>query len=315
MLSFVILAVLLLQLTSGCCVFVIACVRRKELPWLVQKELEKTSVGEYYPYIAAADRWLKEHRPTDVYTESKDHLQLHALWIPAENAIGTVLFAHGYRSTYLLDFGAAFSLYHERGFNLLIPDQRAHGKSEGRYITFGVNESEDMYGWIAYHNRHLSEKPVILSGISMGAATMLYLADRKLPDNVRGIIADCGFTSPNEIISSVFRRVIHLPPAPSVPVADLIARLVSGFSFYEKDTLQTVKQAQIPILFIHGKDDGFVPCEMTEQAYAVCSGPKQILLVDGADHGLSFVVEPDRYLLEVDHFLNRCLYTDKGEAI
>jgi len=308
LLWFILFGVLAILLVSGSYLFVLACVRRKDMPWLVEKELNKTPLGRYYSYIAESDHWLTEHSAKDVYIYSEDHLKLHGLWVPAENPRGTVLFAHGYRSTILLDFGAAFSLYHQRGLNLLIPDQRAHGKSEGRYITFGVKESGDMVRWINYHNQNYGTQPILLSGISMGASTMMFLADQDLPENVRCIIADCGFTSPKEIISEVFRRVIHLPPAPSVWVGDKLARIFANFSFGEKDARRSLARSRLPILMIHGKEDGFVPCEMSENSYSLCAEPKELLLVEGADHGLSFIKEPARYVDAVDRFLEKYLY-------
>ena len=132
---FMFLAVFLLLVFSGTYVFVVACVRRKDLPWLVEEEIKETSYGQYYDFIVSSDRWLKEHNAQDVYITSDDSLRLHGLWIPAKNPRGTVLFAHGYRSTMLVDFGLAFDYYHNKGMNLLIPEQRCHGLSEGRFIT------------------------------------------------------------------------------------------------------------------------------------------------------------------------------------
>ena len=160
-----------------------------------------------------------------------------------------------------------------------------------------------MYQWIRYHDRYLSLKPMVLYGISMGASTMLYLADKKLPDNVRGIIADCGFTSPAAIISSVFRSVLHLPAAPSVLVAELFARMIAGFSLWECDTRKILKESKLPVLMIHGQADGFVPYEMTVQGYEACTTPKQLLLVPGAEHGLSFLVDGFQYTTKVIDFL------------
>ena len=302
---FLVVGAAVMLLVSGTYVFLLACVRHKDIPWLDEEKIKKTSFGKYYDYIVTSDRWLKEHNAKDICIQSADGLMLHGLWIPAEHPRGTVLFAHGYRSTYLVDFGAAFSFYHARGMNLLIPDQRAHGKSQGRYITFGVKESEDMKRWIAYHNSHFQNIPIVLCGISMGASTMLFLADQNLASNVCGIIADCGFSSPKEIICEVFRRVIHLPPAPSVWVADVLARIFAKFSLYEKDTRKILKNSKLPILMVHGKEDGFVPCKMSEDACAVCAGEKQLLLVDDADHGLSFIKDPDSYMSLVETFLDK----------
>jgi fermentation-respiration switch protein FrsA (DUF1100 family) len=139
----------------------------------------------------------------------------------------------------------------------------------------------------------------------MGASTMLYLADVDLPKNVKGIIADCGFTSPREIIKTVFHSVVHLPAAPSLFVADLFARIFAGFSLTEKDTRQTLKNSKLPVLLVHGVEDGFVPFEMTKQAYEACKEPKELFLVEGADRGVSFLVAKERYVEIVTAFLRK----------
>ena len=301
------LAILLMILVSGVYVFVFSCVRRKDLPWLIKEEIEKTPYGKYSELIQNSACWLSEHSAQDVYITSNDGLRLHGLCVPADHPKGTVLLAHGYRSCPLLDFGLAFSWYHNIGFNLLIPDQRSHGKSEGRYITFGVKESDDMEKWIAYHNERANDLPILLCGLSMGASTMLYLVDRELPPNVKGIIADCGFTSPYAILSSVFRDITHLPAFPSMAVAEFCARCFARFRLTQCDTRKSLAAARVPVLMIHGKEDGFVPCEMSKQGYDSCSGPKQLLLVDGADHGVSYLVEPEKYKQLVAGFIKKYL--------
>ena len=306
--GFVILSILLLLLISGGYVFFIACVRLKELQWLDESVLKKTPIGKYYDHIANADKWLKEHDAQDIYVTSKDGLQLHGLWVSNPNAKGTVILLHGYRSTYLLDVSDAIPYYYSLGLNVLIPEHRSHGKSEGKFITFGVKESGDILQWIGFHNNKCGEIPLLLGGVSMGASTLLYLADQDLPNNVKGIVADCGFTSPAAIISNVFRSVIHLPAAPSIWVADLFARVFAKFSLYEKDTRKILPNSSVPILMIHGAEDGFVPCQMSRDGFGVCCEPKQLLVVDGADHGLSFLVDTEAYSSAVRLFVEKYVF-------
>lgn len=294
-------------LLSGLYVFVKACVRRKELPWMVEEELKKTSFGKYYKCIVASDEWLKEHQAQDVYVQSKDGLRLHGYWIPAENPRGTVLLVHGYRSTMLVDFGLAFAFYHALGMNVLVPEHRCHGKSEGKYITFGVKESEDITQWISYHNDHFGMQQIFLSGMSMGASTVLYLADQSLPANVKCIIADCGFTSPREILGEVFRSVTHFPAAASLWATDLFARVFAGFSLKEKDTRKALAKAKLPVLMIHGSADDFVPCRMTLEGFDACTEDKELLIVQGAGHGVSFLVDKQSYTTKVIAFLEKHL--------
>lgn len=194
-------------------------------------------------------------------------------------------------------------LYHDLGFNVLLPQQRSHGQSQGRVITFGVKESRDMLGWIKMHNSVFGANPIILSGLSMGASTMMYLADKELPANVKGIIVDCGFTSPAAIISAVFKRVTHLPAAPVIWVTDICARLFGRFSLYDCDSRKTLAHNKLPIIMVHGKEDNFVPCYMTQQGYDCCTGEKKLLLAEGAGHGLSFLYATQEYIQMVKQFI------------
>ncbi len=304
---YILLSLVFLILFSGAYMFVVGCIRGKEPGWLDEDEIKKSRYGKYYENICIGHRFLKEHNARHVYTQSYDGLKLHAMWVPAENPRGTILFAHGYRSSKLVDFSLAFNLYYNLGMNILVPDQRAHGESEGKIITFGVKESRDMQSWIDFHNDNYDKVPVFLSGLSMGASTMLYLADKNLPNNVRGIIADCGFTSPKDILGCVFRNVIHLPAAPTLWTAELFARIIGGFSLTQEDTRISLKNSKLPVLMVHGLDDDFVPCEMTEQGFAACTGPKELLLAEGAGHGLSFLVEREKYTKMVCAFLDKYL--------
>ncbi len=304
---YILLAIVLLLVVSGGYTFYAACVRRKEMPWLDEEKLNKTRYGKYSKYIRIADTYLREHNATDVSIQSRDGLKLAGTWLAADNPKGTIILAHGYRSCKLIEFSMVLEFYHNYGLNILLPDQRSHGKSEGKIITFGVKESDDITRWIDWHNTNYGEIPVILSGLSMGASTVLFLADADLPKNVKGIIADCGFTSPWEIISCVFKSITHLPPLPSLWVAEWCARVFGRFSLRQKDTRRILSHSRLPVLMVHGTEDSFVPCEMTRQGYAACTGEKQVLLVEGADHGLSFLVDGDRYKETVLAFLDKNL--------
>ena len=304
---FILLAVAVLLLFSGGYVLLIACGKRSGVDWLDEKAMQKSNNAHLYPYIAASKRWLNDRNAHDVYTTAADGVKLHALWIPVDNSKGTVLMAHGYRSTMLLDFHLGFELFHQLGMNILVPEQRTHGESGGRFITFGVKESRDMQRWIAFHNAQLANAPMILYGMSMGASTMLYLADRVLPDNVKGIIADCGFTSPKEIISRVYRRALRLPAEPSVSIASVFAKIFAGFGFSKCDTRKSLRNSRLPVLMIHGQADSFVPCEMSEQGYQVCTSKKQLLIVPDAEHGMSFLADGFRYTAAVIDFMKETI--------
>lgn len=289
------LGVVVIILGVGAFTFFAACRRRKEPNWLDFDKLKKTTYASCCDMIKDAAKWLESHQTREISVKSTDGLELTAIWVPAENAKGTILLAHGYRSVMLIDFSMVMDYYHQMGLNLLIPFQRSHGKSEGKYITFGVKESDDMCQWINYHNSDLFDGSVIVSGLSMGASTVMYMLDKELPDNVVAAVVDCGFTSPAAIIGKVFKDVMHIPGGFFVRIADIFARLFGGFSLYEKDSRKTLTKNSYPILMVHGKADKFVPCYMTEQGYEKCAGDKRLLLVENAGHGFSFLHDTQQY--------------------
>ena len=305
-----ILAIIVLLLLAFCFgvgayLFYAACSRGKEVNWLDEDAVKATPFGKYYTNVSKGHQWIQEHNGQDVYMTNRDGLKLHAVWIPVDNAKGTTIFAHGFRSCGLTDFSLAFDLYRDKGMNILLLSQRTHGASEGKYITFGVTESRDMYDWIQYHNVHFGPHPILCSGLSMGAATVMYLSGMDLPENVRGFVADCGFTSPKEILAHVFTQQTHLPAWPFLWATDFCARYFAGFSIYEKHTQKILPNNSRPILMVHGMDDDFVPTEMTRRSFDACGGDKTLLLVEGADHGVSFLVDRDTYLNKIHILLQK----------
>lgn len=285
--------------------FFVACRRGKEIDWQDQAAVEKTPYGAFYPHIKEGHDWIQAHEHQDLYMTSHDGLKLHGIWCPAEHPRGTIILAHGYHSCYLTDFGVAYDMYHNQGMNLLLIEQRAHGESEGKYTTFGVLESRDLLDWAKLHNEMFGPLPLVFSGLSMGASTVMYLED--MPKNTRGRIADCGFTSPKEIIGQVFKNTTHIPAWPFLWAADLFARFFAGFSLSQKDTTKTLAKNTLPIILVHGTDDDFVPCDMTRRSYAACTGEKELLLVEGASHGVSFIKAREEYIALVHAFIERCV--------
>jgi len=300
-------AVLLVFFGVGWYLFHRACARVPDLPWLDREAILKTNYAPHADLIQRSHEWLLDHGAKNVWTQSEDGLRLHGLWVEAEEAVGTAVLVHGYHSTKLVDFGGSMAYFHRQGLNLLLVDQRAHGESEGRYVTFGVKESRDMLCWLRFLEKELWEGPVILSGLSMGASTVMFMADEELPSSVKALLVDCGFSSPAAIIGKVFRDVAHLPPVPWIWAAELFARAFAGFSLWEKSSITSLGKNRLPILMAHGKADDFVPCVMTEEAYAACGGEKTLHLVEGAGHGLSFLVDKKGYAAAVRSTLIKAL--------
>lgn len=282
-----------------------ACRRIPEPDWESEDALRGTAYGEFSQSIPFAAKWLRDHGAQDVQIQSFDGLCLRGKWVPAQSSKATIILFHGYHTHYLHDFAGIFSMYHSVGLNLLLVRQRAHGESEGEYITFGVRERKDVLSWIEFHNREHGMDNVFLGGMSMGASTVLFAAGEELPPNVRGITADCGFSSPAEILGHVIRRDYHLPAKLVLPLMEVWARALGGFSLYECDTRRTLARSKTPIIFIHGTADTFVPTAMSRTGYDACKSERELLLVEGAGHGRSYLYEPDRLTKALVVFFNR----------
>lgn len=251
--------------------------------------------------------WFHGQEKERIVQKSYDGLNLVAELIPAEGeAKGVLILMHGFHGSPAHDFSGAFRLYHSLGYHLLCVHQRAHGASEGRYITYGVKERYDCQMWAKYASERFGkELPIVLDGISMGATTVLMASALPMPENVRGIIADCGFTSPFEIFSAVMYSWFRLKPFPLLYLVEGMSRLVAGFGFKDYSVQEAMKENKLPVLFIHGVADDFVPCRMTEAAYEVCRAPKEMILVEKAGHGVSFLLDEERCTQALIRFLGQ----------
>ena len=238
-----------------------------------------------------------------LYTKSFDGLRLAASYYNNNDSDTTILLFHGYRSDGRFDFACAVKYYIEMGLNVLVVDQRANGESEGKLITFGIKERRDAVTWTNFINEVYKPKNIFLSGVSMGATTVMMAANLDLPKNVRGIIADCGFTAAPDIIKKVALQAFKINATPILPVLNLMCKLFGNFSLYETTTIKALSESDIPIFFIHGKKDGFVPCEMTEESHKAARAEKYICLVEDADHGISFLVDTDNIQRRISEFV------------
>ena len=299
------LGALLLLLAAGLGMLEFVCVRHKKPDYTQLEALRASKYAQYADEMMQGVR-LVQTGAQDVYLRSFDGLRLHARLYETPGAKGTILLFHGYRSSWVIDFSIVIPYYVSLGYDLLIADERAHGWSEGTYITFGVRERRDVQTWAEYAALHFGpERPLILGGLSMGAATVLMASELPLPPSVRGVIADCGFSSPYEIMKSVLRAHMKwLPAAPLLALLDGFTRLFAGFSLHEASAAEAAAKTKLPILFIHGTDDHFVPHAMTQTAYDACTSPKQLVLVDGAGHGCSYLVDRARVQAALRSFLS-----------
>ncbi len=263
----------------------------------------------YRDVLIEGRKWVKSQRLDEYEVTSFDGLKLKAKFLPAENMRGIVLMMHGFHSSALHDFSLAIKEYHDRGFGCFLPYQRAHGDSEGKYIYYGTKERYDVQSWCRLIDREFSGLPIILDGISMGATTVMMASSLDLPESVSGIVADCGFTSPYEEFRFVLKERYKIGVFPFLYTMWLDAKCRAGFIMKSVSTLDELNKNRRPILIAHGECDTLVPHAMSVRNYAVAKEvcDAVFLSVPHAEHGLSFLIEKDRYLKEIDKFLCKCI--------
>lgn len=269
--------------------------------------------GEIYePFRKSMEAWAKETKamPHKVFSiTSFDGLKLYGKFYEYKKGAPIELMFHGYRGSAERDLSGGIERCFRVGRSALIVDQRCAGNSGGHVITFGVHERRDCLSWIDFAIDHFgSDVKIILTGISMGAATVLMAGGEELPPNVVGILADCGYTSAKAIMYEVIRKM-GLPPKPSYPFVKLGARIFGRFDLEETSPLEAVRRCKLPVIFFHGEADDFVPCYMSQENFEACASRKHLVTIPGAGHGLAYAVEPDRYVEELyDFFGPECSY-------
>lgn len=218
---------------------------------------------------------------------------------------------HGYRGTAERDLCGGVQRCFALGRSALLVDQRACGKSEGNVITFGINEHRDCLSWLDFMIYHFGpDVRIILTGISMGAATVTMAAAKELPNNVIGILADCGYTSARDMIKKTIHEM-HLPADVLYPFVKLGARIYGRFDLEEATPIEAAARCHVPAIFIHGEADTFVPCEMSRLNYEACPTRKRLLTIAGAGHGLSYPAEPELYLDALKTFFSPASSSNK----
>lgn len=239
----------------------------------------------------------------DIIIRSFDGTRLHGRYYHVKDGAPLEILCHGYRSCAFRDCSGGHALSRKMGFNALVIDQRAHGESGGRVITFGVLERQDLLCWISYANQRFSRNiPIVLCGLSMGAATVLMAAELDLPENVAAMIADSPYSTPSAIIEKVCADRRY-PVFLCRPFLRLGASVFGRFNLNACSAKDAVRHAKVPILLIHGEDDHFVPCEMSREIAANCASRVVVQTFPGAGHGLSYLVDPQRYERVVFDFL------------
>lgn len=267
-------------------------------------KMSGTDWGKYFPLMEERKGYVLAQPHRDVYLTSFDGLKLHATYFPGredrdnpgQEPKRAVICFHGYTGEGLSNHIAIADYFLRRGYAMLMPDARAHGESEGEYIGFGCLDRKDALSWINWMTEECGEDVnILLHGTSMGGATVLMASGLELPANVRGIVSDCGFTSPGEVFTHVLNHMYHLPAFPAIQGADLLNRKLAGYGMNECNAKYEVRKAKVPILFIHGSADTFVPCSMCDEIYDNCASPKRKLIVEGAAHAESYYKDMEAY--------------------
>ena len=291
-------------IAAGC--FMIAERRGKSCDLADRSQLRGTRWEKYEDKIENGIKWLDDMGGEVVGILSRDGLKLFGRYISNGKSKKTAILFHGYRSAAHNDFSCLAKFYYDSGFNILLTDQRSHGKSEGKYIGFGILERYDCQSWIEFVNKKYGNPDILLSGVSMGATTVLMAAGLGLPKNVKGIVADCGFTSPKEIITRVLNNDFKIAKFPVYYIASIFSKIFAGYSYNDYSTIEAVKSSDIPVIFFHGEADTFVPCNMSKRMYEASISPKkELFIVDGALHAESYAKDTTGYQKRLSAFINK----------
>lgn len=268
-----------------------------------------TDWSQYAEKIGKCKEYMLSQPHEDVWIHSEDGLRLHGTFFPNRGSGRVILCFHGYTSEGMKDYIGLSDYYLRRGYAMLLVDARAHGRSEGTYIGFGCLDRMDALQWIAWLLETCGEDcSIILHGTSMGAATVLMTSGLKLPRQVKGIVSDCGFTSPKEVFTHVLHTMYHIPAFPIIQIADRMNRKLAGYGMDTCNAAREVKKSVTPTLFIHGSADTFVPVCMCEEMYQNCAAEKWKLIVPGAAHAESYYMDTGRYEKALDLFLKETLF-------
>jgi pimeloyl-ACP methyl ester carboxylesterase len=253
--------------------------------------------------------WTKQIRSMpheNIEIKSYDGLTLRGTYYEyAPDATVELLF-HGYRGNAERDLCGGIERCFALGRSVIIIDQRAGGKSDGHIITFGVREHRDCLSWVDYAvERFGKDRKLVIGGVSMGAATVVMAAGEKLPDNVVCVMADCGYSSTEDIIKKVIKD-LKLPLFPVYPLIRLGGMIYGGFDIKKGSPMEAVKRATVPIVFLHGDEDDFVPYEMSVKLHEACASQKKMVTIKGAGHGLAFPVDRKGYVEALREFEKEC---------
>lgn len=308
--AFVVIIVILIVLVFAVCgVIFNQLVWCKTLP--LPKFIEKRIVGNGEPgkFDKDLEKAVKafEALPLEkVEITAKDGARLRGNVLVPKKSNGRLIIAcHGARSSGIGEFSFMSEYLYKNGYTLVMPDHRGCGNSDGKYMGYGTHESRDTMLWLEYARKRFPALSVFLLGVSMGGATVLMMSDKINNSAVKGIVADCPYTSAWEEFSYQLKASFHLPDFPILHICNLYCRIFSGYSFKDASPLNAVKGSKKPVLFIHGSDDDFVPVFMQKILYDACPAPKELLTVKGAVHARSYYTNPQEYEAALESFFDK----------
>lgn len=240
----------------------------------------------------------------ELQIKSFDKLNLYAKYYEHKKESPIEILFPGYRGNAQRDLSTGVMRAFKCGRSVVLVDQRASGKSEGHTISFGVNERIDCLYWTRFVSEKFGKnRKIFIGGVSMGAATVLMASDLDLPKNVVGILADCSYNMPKDIINKVLIDM-KLSPKLIYPFIKRGARLYGRFDLESASPIESVKKSKLPIIFIHGANDDYVPYHMSEKLFNACNSKKRLIKIEDALHGTSYLTNPNKYIEELNKFLN-----------
>lgn len=255
----------------------------------------------------ADNEFNSKHPPTSLSIISGDKEKLKLYADVYENTNGGhkwAIIVHGYTSS-ASGMTRWIRNFHEQGYNVLAPDLRGHGKSEGDYIGMGWHDRLDLLDWIDEVIKIDSAAEIVLHGLSMGGATVMMASGEELPGNVKVIVEDCGYSSVSDVFVYQLDDLFGLPEFPVIQAANTVTKIRAGYDLYEASSVKQVAKSKVPMLFIHGDEDTFVPYEMLDEVYEAAKVEKEKLVIPGAGHGDAVKVDPDKYWHTVWDFVGK----------
>lgn len=255
--------------------------------------------------FTSAKEWYDRQDPQLLELVSYDGLSLTAKYIEHEEMTDrAVVLAHGFRNTGD-DMGKLAKIYYENGFHVLLPDARGHGDSEGDYIGYGWHDRLDYIDWVQLLIDEFNANEIILHGNSMGAATVLMASGEDLPPEVKGLIADSGYSTVKEELAHQLKNIYGLPSFPLLEVTSIITKIRSGYTFTEASAVKQVENNELPLLIIHGEGDDLVPTEMAFEIFDAAGGEKDLWIVPDVGHTKAFDVFTNEFLERILEFIQQ----------